>query len=178
MANVKTENIFPLTDLQRMPGKLVSRAIDTGQPVVITQYGRPAVVLMDCKVFEKFEDSLKGADKSGGPVSDRERRLREELQRVVVQIAARYDPERIVLFGSLATGRVNESSDIDIVVVKKTRKKFWERQKELAGLVRPHIACDMLVYTPKEWENESRGENDFFNDEIRKKGKIIYERAA
>lgn len=178
MANIKTKNIFPLTDLQRSPGKLVSKAIETGEPVVVTQYGRPAVVILDCGVFEKLEEGSKDAGEFAPQVGSRERILRDELQRIVAQIAAQYDPERIVLFGSLATGRVSESSDIDIIVVKETEKKFWERQKELARLVRPRIACDMLVYTPKEWEDETLAENDFFNNEIRNKGKIVYERAA
>lgn len=178
MANIKTKNIFPLTDLQRSPGKLVSKAIETGEPVVVTQYGRPVVVILDCGMFERLEEGSKDTGKFSELMSDRERDLRDELQRIVAQIVAQYDPERIVLFGSLATGQVNESSDIDIIVVKKTKKKFWERQKELAGLVRPRIACDMLVYTPAEWEKENLRENDFLGDEIKKKGKMIYERAA
>lgn len=178
MVTVKTANIVPLSDLQRMPGKIVAKARDLREPIIITQHGRPAVVMVGCDLYEELERGaveLKKADKMMG---ERERALREELQRVTTDIVALYDPEKIVLFGSLARGQVSESSDIDIVIVKKTNKKFWDRQRELAGLVRPRIACDMLVYTPEEWDDAVAEGREFVVHDVKGQGKVVYERAA
>lgn len=178
MVTIKTENIVPLSELQRMPGKIVARARDLREPIIITQHGRPAVVMVSCDFFEELERGaveLKKADKMMG---ERERALREELQRVTADIVALYDPEKIVLFGSLARGQVSESSDIDLVIVKKTDKKFWERQKELASLIRPRIACDMLIYTPQEWDDAVAEGREFVEHDVKGQGKVIYERAA
>ena len=169
MATLNTKNIVPLTEFQRSPGKLVKRAVHSHEPMVVTQHGRPVVVMMDCETFEAYGEKT---------ISDRERLLRDELQRVTTQIATRYEPEQIILFGSLASGHVNESSDIDLVIIKKTTKRFWERQKELARLVRPKLACDFFVYTPEEWDQAVREKHPFVSREITGGGKILYDRAA
>jgi predicted nucleotidyltransferase len=45
------------------------------------------------------------------------RTLVEWLPAVVARVAERFDPERIVLFGSLARGDAGPDSDIDLLVV-------------------------------------------------------------
>ncbi|MDZ7262577.1 MAG: nucleotidyltransferase domain-containing protein [candidate division KSB1 bacterium] len=42
----------------------------------------------------------------------------------VIECLKRYEPEKIILFGSYARGEVDESSDVDFVVIKKTDKRF------------------------------------------------------
>jgi predicted nucleotidyltransferase len=43
----------------------------------------------------------------------------KEMQRIVAQISHNYSPEKIILFGSLASGRVADARDIDLLVIKK-----------------------------------------------------------
>lgn len=174
----KTENIVPLTDLQRSTSKLVKAAKESGEPIIITQHGRPAMVLVDCKLYEELERRARPVEEGPPPVTTRERKLRDELQRIVTKIAVDYRPEKIILFGSLAHGTVHEDSDIDLVVIKKSKKRFWDRQKELSRLVKPRLACDLLVYTPQEWEEALREGRPMFKDEIAGRGKVIYDSAA
>lgn len=42
-----------------------------------------------------------------------------------------YEPEKIILFGSLARGDTHEWSDIDLLIVKDTDASYGERVKEL-----------------------------------------------
>jgi predicted nucleotidyltransferase len=42
----------------------------------------------------------------------------------VRQIAAQFDPERIILFGSHAYGTPNADSDVDLLVVMPTRNQL------------------------------------------------------
>ncbi len=86
-----------------------------------------------------------------------------------------YSPQRILLFGSLASGRVNEWSDIDLVIIKETRQKFLDRIREVMQLLKPKVGVDILVYTPEEFAqlNEERA---FVREEIVAKGRVLYER--
>ena len=178
MVQLMADNLVPLTDLQRRPGKVVAHALASAQPVVITQHGRPAVVMVGWKQFEALERAAIPLEEAGQAMGSRERDLREELQRIALAIVAKYDPEKIILFGSLTSGRVTGTSDIDLVIVKKTSKRFWERQKELAKLVRPRLACDLFVYTPSEWKRAIAEGRDFASREIEEKGRVIYDRAS
>lgn len=178
MMKIKIANIFSLSALQRTPGKIVSQAKDSREPVIITQHGRPAVVMLGVNAFEEFEA---GAVRPPVPTSGKEERkalLEKELERISSEIVAKYDPIKIILFGSLASGDVKESSDIDIVIIKDTRKRFWDRQKELAKIVRPKLACDVFVYTPKEWAAALKEKIGFATYEVSGKGRVIYDKAA
>lgn len=101
-------------------------------------------------------------------------RLERELLRYVDLLVRHYKPQRILLFGSLATGNVHEYSDIDLIVIKKTNKRFLERLAEVLMLLDPHEALDVLVYTPEEFETLCR-ERPFFQEEIVKKAQVIYD---
>lgn len=57
----------------------------------------------------------------------------------------------ILLFGSLARGGIGSESDIDLIVVKETEKKFLDRLDEFYEDV--SVAIDLLVYTPDEFNH-------------------------
>ncbi len=48
------EKIIPISDLQSQARKYVDQVKDTDQPVVITQRGRAAAVLVSFEVYEGF----------------------------------------------------------------------------------------------------------------------------
>ena len=85
------------------------------------------------------------------------------------------DPEKIIVFGSLASGEIHEWSDIDLVVVKQTDLPFLQRLHEVRHLLHPKVGTDILVYTPDEFEQLSR-RRLFFQEEILDKGIVVYER--
>jgi len=100
--------------------------------------------------------------------------LNNELERMIKVLVNEYQAEKIILFGSLAEGKVHDWSDIDLIVIKETGKPFYERLEEVVEIVKPNVGTDIIVYSPKELE-EMR-ERLFFEEEILKKGKVIYER--
>lgn len=93
---------------------------------------------------------------------------------IIVNDLRKYDPEKIILFGSAARGDVDEHSDIDIVVVKETDKSFVKRLRDVALLCRLDEPIDILVYTPAEIEKMNN--SSFFIKNILADGKVIYER--
>lgn len=86
-----------------------------------------------------------------------------------------YKPEKIILFGSHAWGRPTKHSDVDILIIKKTRGNPYKRIPEARAYLH-HIdyAFDVLVMTPKEVSKRLKLK-DFFIEDIIKKGKVLYE---
>jgi predicted nucleotidyltransferase len=107
----------------------------------------------------------------------RERLLRQELARFIEIVVQQMQPERIILFGSLATGQVEEWSDLDLVVIADTGLSFYERLKQVLCSVRPQAGMDVLVYTPTEWA-EMTSQRRFIQEEILSKGQVVYERGC
>ncbi|MBI3319661.1 MAG: nucleotidyltransferase domain-containing protein [Candidatus Omnitrophica bacterium] len=109
---------------------------------------------------------------------DRKARLEAELKRVTDVLVREYEPQRIILFGSLAHGTVHEWSDIDLAVVKETPRRFLDRIEDVSRLADPHVALNVVVYTPREVAEMVARDHYFWVDEIEKKGKVLYDRAA
>ena len=105
-----------------------------------------------------------------------ERRVSDELPRVVERIVARLDPEMIVLFGSYAYGAPTVDSDVDLLVILDTDAPRKERSWLVSRLLIPRpFPVDILVKTPDEVELALTG-RDFFLQEIMARGKVLYER--
>ena len=51
----------------------------------------------------------------------------QTLQQIIRRLIEGYQPQRIILFGSLAYGEPDEDSDIDLLVVKETTESPPER---------------------------------------------------
>ena len=102
--------------------------------------------------------------------------LEGELERYVHILEKEEHPEKVIVFGSVATGDVNEWSDIDLVVVAETDLPFLRRIRQLRHLLQPKVSVDLLYYTPDEFAQMCR-ERLFFQEEILGKGKVLYERS-
>jgi predicted nucleotidyltransferase len=105
---------------------------------------------------------------------NRSTQLRKELDRYVDILVSEYTPEKIILFGSVASGNIREWSDIDLVIIKKTDKPFLDRTRDVIHLLKPKSGLDVMVYTPEEFNDLSRTRR-FFQEEIISKGKVVYE---
>lgn len=98
----------------------------------------------------------------------------DKLSRVI-ECIKKYEPEKIILFGSYARGEIDEYSDMDFVVIKKTDKRFLERLIEVAKLIDNDLGqVDVFVYTPEEFDDMVKSENPFMR-EVLKDGKVVYE---
>mgnify|MGYP001592356920 FL=1 len=87
------------------------------------------------------------------------------------------NPERIILFGSMARGETRRDSDIDILIVKRTKKSPTDRVAEVLKLVWgniPHIEPQIL--TPNEFKRAIAENRFFITQEVLKYGKTIYEK--
>ena len=78
------------------------------------------------------------------------------VRRVVAGLIG-YQPQKIILFGSAARGETDEFSDIDLIVVKETEERFFQRLLDVTAYLPKDVAIDVLVYTPGEIEAMEKG---------------------
>ncbi len=73
---------------------------------------------------------------------------RRVIRRFARQVAERFQPNKIILFGSHAYGTPNVDSDVDILVIMPTRN-----QHDLAARIRWEVSApfpmDLIVRTPR-----------------------------
>lgn len=102
----------------------------------------------------------------------------EKIKEIINRIVSGYNPDKIILFGSYATGKPDKNSDLDLFVVKETDLPRPERavvvRRMIYGIM---FLVDLIVYTPKEIE-ESKNNRFSFVHEVLNAGKMLYERAG
>ncbi len=105
--------------------------------------------------------------------------LERDLAKLLKKLKKEYSPDKVILFGSLAKGRVSPDGDIDILIVKEhLPARYWDRVKEFAPMLAGcDVGVDYTIWTPKELAGEL-DKNSFLRDEIVGKGRVLYERAA
>jgi uncharacterized protein len=106
----------------------------------------------------------------------RQAQLACALESILQNLISQYQPEKIILFGSMAEGGVKVWSDLDLVIIKETTKPFLQRLKEVALLCRSSVGVDFLVYRPSEFEQMIAEGNPFILQEVINKGRVLYER--
>lgn len=100
----------------------------------------------------------------------------DKLQEVTKKIIQEFNPEKIILFGSRATGQATEDSDTDLLIIKDTDSSTREVAKQIDGSIFPRpFPLDLIVYTPKQLR-KAQESGDFFILEILNKGKVLYAR--
>ena len=107
---------------------------------------------------------------------ERHQKLAEALEHILRTLTTQFQPEKIILFGSMATGYVGEWSDLDLVIIKDTPLPFVERGVQVARLCSVWVGVDYLVYTPDEFAKMIADNNPFIIDEVIRKGQVLYER--
>ena len=99
-----------------------------------------------------------------------------QIEELVRRIGQKFHPERIVLFGSYASGQATEDSDVDLLVVTETSLPPRERYATIRRLAADFPASfDIIVKTPDEYARRRSVVNHivYFAD---KYGRVLYER--
>lgn len=98
----------------------------------------------------------------------------KEIESITIQIIEKYEPEKIILFGSAARGESGFDSDADFLIIKKETPFYGaDRIRELSRIVNRNIPVDFLVYRPKEFEKRVEMGDPFLKSII-KEGKVLY----
>jgi predicted nucleotidyltransferase len=97
-----------------------------------------------------------------------------EIKSIADQIIRKYDPLKIILFGSAARGEYDKVSDLDFLIIKEDVPVHGlARMRQLDELIDRNIASDMLVYRPDEFEERIKLGDPFIKTILRE-GRVLY----
>lgn len=99
--------------------------------------------------------------------------------KLIVKKLKPLNPIKIILFGSYAKGNARPESDIDLLIIKQTKKKPTERIAEAQQLIWGHVPhIEPHIFTSRELENAIAENRFFITQEVLKYGKILYEKKS
>ena len=102
--------------------------------------------------------------------------MEQTLRQMVGRIVKHFAPEKIILFGSHATGNAGPDSDLDLLVVMTpSRSKAAQELDILKALRRYHMPKDVIVTTPEDfaWRKNIPGT---IERPAAREGRVLYEK--
>ncbi len=102
----------------------------------------------------------------------------DAIAEMVKRIVRRFDPDKIILFGSHARGTAGPDSDVDLLVVMHANGSKRGRAVEIYGLLAGMgVPKDVVVVTPEEFDRYRNVPGTVIRSALRE-GKVLYARAA
>lgn len=100
-----------------------------------------------------------------------------QIDKLIEEIVLGYEPEKIYLFGSYASGKQTSDSDIDLFIIKNTSKRKIERNREVRKCIKtfPQSGLDIFIFTPIELQKGLQQTINIGKEAITT-GKLVYER--
>lgn len=95
----------------------------------------------------------------------------ERLRKISERLKKEYHAEKVILYGSYATGEATEDSDVDLFIIAPTNERFFERMATVRGLIRDlrnGLPVAPMVLTPKEVEQRVKIGDQFITEIIEK----------
>lgn len=104
--------------------------------------------------------------------------IQSVLNQVIHRIIRRFNPKKIILFGSYASGVPGPDSDIDLLIVMEVEGSTRQKANEIDLLMADrNMPMDFLVLTPEQYERQ-KGIIGTIVRQADREGKVIYEQAA
>jgi predicted nucleotidyltransferase len=91
------------------------------------------------------------------------------------RIGERFMPEKVILFGSYASGNADKNSDVDLFVIMNFSGRAPQQAYEIRKAIPKSFPLDLIVRRPQEVEQRLEM-GDLFIRDILSKGKILYEK--
>jgi predicted nucleotidyltransferase len=102
------------------------------------------------------------------------------LQQAIERLVTRFQPQRVILFGSQARGTADTHSDLDLLVIRTIDQNAGNRRELMASMNRAlrglNLACDVIILTPEEFERDRNIPGTVARPADRE-GKILYDAA-
>lgn len=99
------------------------------------------------------------------------------IRNVVQRNAARYRPQRIILFGSRAYGTPRADSDVDLLVIMPFRGDSAQQSLDILNFLDVRWPLDVVARTPEDVAMRLRYGDPLVCDAI-ELGRVLYEAAA
>lgn len=99
--------------------------------------------------------------------------IASEITSIKNQLLEKFHPDKIILFGSMAQGRYDADSDLDVLVVKADSRRPLKVEQELHRIIRYRLATDFVFLSTDEFTRKLK-EGDFFLKEILTNGRVLH----
>lgn len=96
-----------------------------------------------------------------------------DIQEFVADVAREFLPEKVILFGSYATGSARAESDVDLLVVMHEDVSGVRVAADIITRLKPTLPVELVVRSSRQIK-ERLALNDFFLREILTTGKELY----
>ena len=98
------------------------------------------------------------------------------IKYIIDKIVSEINPEKIILFGSHATGTATKNSDLDLFIIKdgKVGNREIRRKIDLLLFGR-RFGVDIIVRKPQEVETNLRDNNPFYVYNLFRDGRVVYD---
>ena len=87
-----------------------------------------------------------------------------QIRAIANRLKKEYKAQRVILFGSYATGKARRDSDVDILVIAPTTERFYQRMATVKRLIRDlrnGLPVAAIVLTQKEIQDRLRRRDQF-----------------
>lgn len=101
----------------------------------------------------------------------------DEINALVQRIAGEFHPQKVILFGSRASGESRPDSDVDLLVILPFTGKPFRMSLEILNRTAPTFAVDLLARSPEDTARRF-AQGDPLIREALTHGKILYQAAA
>ncbi|MDD2904559.1 MAG: nucleotidyltransferase domain-containing protein, partial [Syntrophales bacterium] len=99
----------------------------------------------------------------------------ESIHALCHRIVQEFQPERIILFGSYASGAATPDSDVDLLVLLPFEVKSFRMSLDILNRTNPTFPIDLLARTPEDTERRYL-EGDPLIREALDRGKVLFKR--
>ncbi|MBI4810472.1 MAG: nucleotidyltransferase domain-containing protein [Ignavibacteriales bacterium] len=98
----------------------------------------------------------------------------KEIRAIAKRIAEKFDVDKIILFGSYANGKATGPSDVDLLVVSKTKIHYSELRYQIYTELKDiPIPLDVVIKKPYQIDT-AKQRRDWFLMNILKYGRSLY----
>lgn len=98
----------------------------------------------------------------------------QRINDYVNELVRQFAPERVVMFGSYASGKPRADSDVDLLVVMRHSGAAVEQAARIRRSIRAGFPLDIIVRSPAAIRKRT-AMGDGFIREILEKGKVLHE---
>ena len=96
-----------------------------------------------------------------------------DIQKFAADVAREFLPEKVILFGSYASGSAGVESDVDLLIVMPEDVSGARVAAEIITRLKPTLPIELIVRSSRQIK-QRLALNDFFLREIMATGKELY----
>jgi predicted nucleotidyltransferase len=100
--------------------------------------------------------------------------IHDQIEEFVNELIEKFDPVRVILFGSYASDQTSPGSDVDLLVVMDFEGRPQLQAFKIRKEIQRSFPLDLIVRKPSEIDRRLV-QGDFFLKEVFEEGRVLHE---